>query len=361
MRYLLFLSVLALGFCGCKQRSLVHQVDHPALVDPKLTSHPKVLTRIAFGSCAEQDKPQPILEAVIREKPDLFIYLGDNIYADTDDMAKMQSAYNEFAKVPEFQHLRETTPILATWDDHDYGTNDIGRHYAHKKESKEIFLNFWREPKESIRWQHEGIYHSEYYGEGDQRVQVILLDTRTFRDNLILNDDKKRWKNDYQPNENPDSTFLGADQWSWLEKELQQPAVFRIIATSNQFCHEYNGWESWTNVPHEQKRMVDLLRDGNVGGVVFISGDVHWGELSMVKPESLYPLYDMTSSGITETWPKTEPNKYRVGAVEPANNFGLFTIDWSDDPTLTMELKTVDGKSSVVQKVKWSELQPADQ
>ena len=359
MRWTIFTLVLCLGLAACKPRNVSPQ-ENSSFQAANHPTRPIVLTRIAFGSCAEQDKPQPILDAVIREKPDLFIYLGDNVYADTEDMVKLQSAYDELAERPEFQRLRAAMPILATWDDHDFGTNDIGRYYQFKKESKEIFLKFWREPKESSRWQHEGIYHSEYFGEGDKLVQVILLDTRTFRDDLILNDDKKRWKNDYRPNENADSTFLGESQWKWLESELKQPAVFRIIATSNQFCHEYNGWESWTTVPHEQKRFVDLIRDQYAEGVIFISGDVHWGELSMVKPEGLYPLYDMTSSGITETWPKTEPNKYRVGAVEPANNFGLFTIEWGDDPTLTMELKTVDGKNSVIQTVKRSELQIAD-
>lgn len=355
MRHLLLVLFLFIGFSGCKPPQASFAADAQGLA--AIPQRPRQLTRIAFGSCAEQDKPQPILETAIREKPDLFIYLGDNIYGDTDDMDKLREKYAELADRPEFQHLRATMPIIATWDDHDYGLNDMGRHFAHKEESKRIFLNFWQEPAESPRWKHPGIYHSEYYGEGAQRVQVILLDTRTFRDDLLPNDDRRRWKNDYRPNENPDSTFLGADQWAWLESELQQPATFRIIATSNQFCHEYNGWESWTNVPNEQKKMVDLLRDKHVEGVVFISGDVHWGELSMVKPENLYPLYDMTSSGITETWHKTEANRYRVGNVEPANNFGLFTIEWADDPVLTMELKTVDGKNSVRQVVKRSDLQ----
>ncbi len=317
---------------------------------------PELLTRIAFGSCAEQDEPMPILERVVTEKPDLFVFLGDNIYGDTEDMDELRKGYRELGAKPEFQHLRKTTFLNATWDDHDFGTNDVGRHYPFKAESKEIFLDFWNEPATSTRRQHTGIYHSEYYGPADKRVQVILLDTRTFRDNLLLNNDKKRWKNDYRPNENADSTFLGAAQWAWLENEFKQPAVFRIIATSNQFCHEYNGWESWTNVPREQARMVELIRKTRAEGVVMISGDVHWGELSMLQLPGMYPLYDMTSSGITETWPKTEPNKYRVGKVEPANNYGLFTIDWKADPELKMELKTVDGKAAVTQVLRRSQL-----
>lgn len=317
---------------------------------------PKVISRIAFGSCAEQDKPQPILEAALRDAPDLFIYLGDNIYGDTEVMAELRSQYAELGAKSEFQKLRAATHVIATWDDHDYGANDAGRHYPKKEESKEIFLDFWREPADAARRKHPGIYDSRYYGEGDQRVQVILLDTRTFRDNLLESNDKRKWKNDYRPNENADSTFLGTAQWAWLEGELRKPATFRIIASSNQFAHEYNGYESWTNVPQEQKRMLDLIVQTKAEGVIFISGDVHWGELSKMQRQGLYPIYDMTSSGITETWPKIEPNKFRVGNPEPANNYGLFTIDWQPDPILKMELKTVDGKATVTQIVKRSEL-----
>lgn len=350
-RYLLLALLSVYVFWGCHPKSTAAP-SHPG----PGPARPDVLTRIAFGSCAEQDKPQPILETAIRAHPDLFIYLGDNIYGDTEDMAELRKKYSQLGGKAEFQHLRATTHVLATWDDHDYGANDAGRHYPKKTESKEIFLDFWQEPANSARRNHPGIYHSEYFGDEAHRVQVILLDTRTFRDNLLPNHDKQRWKNDYRPQESPDSTFLGAAQWAWLEQELRQPAVFRIIASSNQFCHAYNGWESWTNVPHEQERMLQLLRGTHAEGVVFISGDVHWGELSMRSPEGLYPLYDMTSSGITETWPKTEPNRYRVGDVERANNFGLLSIEWGADPVLTLELKTVDGRSTVKQVVRHAEL-----
>ncbi|HND53430.1 MAG TPA: hypothetical protein PLV92_13565, partial [Pirellulaceae bacterium] len=43
-----------------------------------------LLTRIGFGSCAKQDKPQPIWDAVVAGKPQLFLMIGDNIYGDTE-------------------------------------------------------------------------------------------------------------------------------------------------------------------------------------------------------------------------------------------------------------------------------------
>lgn len=321
------------------------------------TTYPdKTIHRITFGSCADQNKKQPILYQAAGTKPDLFIYLGDNIYGDTEDMQVLKDKYAKLAEKIEFKTLNKHTQVLAIWDDHDYGVNDGGREYPKKAESKEIFLDFWKEPKVSQRREHEGIYHSILFGQGDRVVQVILLDTRTFRDRLTFRDkNDKAHKNDYIPNESTDSTFLGEQQWKWLEEQFKVKANIRIIASSNQFCHEYNGYESWTNVPHEQQRMIDLIKKTRANDVIFLSGDVHWGEISKLPVEDGYPIYDVTSSGITQEWGSTEPNKYRVGEVVRENNFGQIDIDWLLE---TIEMKLVNVKGEVVEShsVKFHEI-----
>ena len=183
------------------------------------------------------------------------------------------------------------------------------------------------------------------------------MDTRTFRDDLVLSGGNKQWKNDYKPNTNRDSTFLGAEQWLWLETQFLVPAKVRIIASSNQFSHEYNGYESWTNVPYEQQRMLDMIKKTKANGVVFISGDVHWGELSKMENDGAYPIYDITSSGITEVWETVEPNKNRIGEVVRENNFGMITIDWTkSDPELTFQLFDIIPTTRVEYKINLSEL-----
>lgn len=315
------------------------QTDYTVRVDS--TTLP---VRIAFGSCSEEDKPQPVLDLVVARRPDLFIYLGDNIYGDSQSMDTIRAKYGRLAARPEFQRLRSATTVLATWDDHDYGWNDTGRHFRYKAESKEIFLDFWGEPEGTDRRAREGIYTSYLFEQSGKRLQVIMLDTRTFRDNLIRSDDVAPHKNDYQPNPSADSTILGNAQWQWLETQLRVPADLRIIASSIQFSHEYNGWESWTNVPHERERLIDLIRETAAEGVMFISGDVHWGEISRQDVPGLYPLWDVTSSGITETWPTVEPNRNRVGDVVRENNFGEIEIDWNGaEPRVTLRLFDVTG------------------
>ena len=317
-----------------------------------------IIQKIAFGSCSHEKKKQPLLSLAAKESADLFIYLGDNIYGDTKDMSKLKDKYIKLGKKPEFQELNDSTTVLATWDDHDYGENDAGRHYPMKAESKEIFLEFWNEPAESERRKHEGIYHSLMYGPPDKLVQVILLDTRSFRDNLTVLEDKSKFKNDYQPCQTPDSTMLGKEQWTWLKEQLRKPARLRIIASSNQFSHEYNGWESWTNLPYEQQKMLKLIKSTEANGVVFLSGDVHWGELSRMQVEGLYPIYDVTSSGITQTWDEAEPNKNRIGKVFMGNNYGLIEINWNvPDPELNISIKDRKGKTRVSHLVTLRELQ----
>ena len=260
-------------------------------------------TVIGFGSCGDQEKPMPVLDRVLEHRPDLFIYLGDNIYGDSTDMNVLRAKYQTLSERPEFQRLMKSTALIATWDDHDYGRNDAGKEYPKKVESKEIFLDFWKEPEGTERRKTEGIYTSYEYEEGGQKLQVILLDTRTFRGSLL----KGSKKGHYIPHQKRGSTMLGEAQWSWLEEQLLQPADLRIIGTSTQFAHEYNSYESWTNFPFERQRMVDLIQETKANGVIFISGDVHWGEISRRSVKGGYDLYDVTSSGINRDWREVSP------------------------------------------------------
>ncbi len=322
-------------------------------------------SRIAFGSCAHEDKPQPVLRTVVKHEPDVFVYLGDNIYGDTRDMEVLKAKYGKLGAKPEFRQLCAEVAVLSIWDDHDYGENDAGKEYPLRAESKQVFMDFWQVPADSPRRQRAGIYGAHVFHQDSKRLQLILLDTRTFRDPLkrIPSDLPKdsKLKNAYQPDTNPDKTLLGAVQWRWLRRQFEQPADLRVVCSSIQFGHEYNGWESWNNLPAEQQRMISLIRDTRAGGVLFISGDVHWGEISRRQPPDLYPLYDVTASGLTERWHNTEPNRYRVGNVFRDNHFGLIEIDWNrEDPKITLSIVDVPGEVRVSHEVLLSELQPPD-
>jgi alkaline phosphatase D len=106
--------------------------------------------------------------------------------------------------------------------------------------------------------------------------------------------------------------LLGAEQWLWLEAELAKPADLRLICSGSQFSIEYNGYEAWANFPYEQKRMLELIKKARANGVIFLTGDVHYAEISKLEEPGLYPIYDVTASGITSTWDFATLNKNRI-------------------------------------------------
>lgn len=321
------------------------------------------VSKIAFGSCGHQDNPLPIFDVVVKHKPDLFIFLGDNLYGDTKNMDHLQADYDKLGSKPTFQNLKKNVPIIAIWDDHDYGKNDAGRHYPYKAESKEIFLKFFDEPEDSERRKHEGIYTSYMYDNNGKKLQVILLDVRTFRDDLKLytgqvkKDKRYFYRLDYAPHTDTTKTFLGTEQWKWLEQELMKPADVRIVCSGSQFGIEFNGYEAWANFPHEQKRFLNLVKKTKANGVLFMTGDVHYAEISKLSEPDLYPIYDLTSSGLSSTWKFACPNRNRVEGPIMENHFGLLTIDWSKpDPELKAEIWDVRDNQRIEKTIPLSEI-----
>src|SRR5688500_15416845 len=139
-------------------------------------------TSIAFGSCNREDRPQPLWTVIGRQKPDVFVWLGDDVYADTDDMNVMHAKYDRQLANPLYRAVRNQVPIIGTWDDHDYGLNNGGREFRERAASQQAHLDFLGEPAHSPRRQQEGLYASYVYGAPGRQIKVILLDTRYHRD-----------------------------------------------------------------------------------------------------------------------------------------------------------------------------------
>ena len=312
---------------------------------------------LAFGSCALQTEPQPIWGPIAASRPDIFLFLGDTVYADTASMEVKRQAYATLAGIPGFRDLRKSTPILAMWDDHDYGYNDVGGEYPEKIASQRLFLDFFQEPADSPRRKRPGIYGSYYYGQAPRLIQVILLDTRYFRDSLELTVPRPSFKTAYKPTTDKNKTILGSDQWEWLEKELGKPAQVRIIATGIQLVTDGHQGEKWGNFPHELARLYRLIERTGAEGAVVISGDRHYAEFSAEREGVPYPLYDFTSSSLNRGWAKgaREPNRHRIGTAVPVPNFGLITIDWKAG-SIIAEIRGDDGRLLLSHTVDMGEL-----
>jgi alkaline phosphatase D len=323
-------------------------------------SDPRPLARIAFGSCADQNKDQAIWEAVLAARPDLFIFAGDNIYGDTVDMQVMLAKYAKLAAQPGYQKLLEACPVLSTWDDHDFGLNDGGASYPKRNESARIHLDFFKVAADSPRRLREGIYGSQRFGPAGQQVQVILLDTRFFKSAALKDGRDAAQKTRlnlvgwYVANPDPASTILGEAQWQWLEDQLRLPAQWRLIVSSTQVIADEKGMESWGNFPHERKRLYEVIRRSGAEGVVILSGDVHFAEISRTD-DGPYPLFDFTSSGLSKVHPgwAAATNNHRVSPSAYAKpNFGLLEIDWNPkNPSISMQARGLSGEVAFELKV----------
>lgn len=321
----------------------------------------RLVTSIGFASCIDAASPHPLLGEAAKRDHDLFIFLGDNVYADARSSERFEESYSQLAKSADFQALESVTRTLAIWDDHDYGVNDSGAEYELREASEEAFLEFWDVPPNDPRRSRPGIYTAGRYGPPRRQLQIILLDTRRFRSSLLQGNQSPEGEHQgpYRPNPDAEATLLGEAQWEWLEKELRKPADARIIASGVQVLVEHHGWESWANFPLEQQRLFTLLRHTGAAEdpLLFISGDRHFGEITrrtVRDGEKPMVLWEITSSGINRAYPSELPlteNQYRLGQGLRAYNFGEIQVNWqnSDGPELLGRVLT--GANQVAREV----------
>ncbi len=337
-----------------------------ALVGPARGQDAKLVSRIAFGSCVDQDKPVPIFDTIAFAKPDLLLLLGDNMYADLDKKVKVtpdviRAKYRQMEAVPAFARLRSACPILGIWDDHDYGRNDAGAEWEHKDEAQQALLDFFGVAKDDPRRKRRGVYHAAVFGPVGRRVQVILLDTRYHRSPIRKAPADPRTRIAAAiPNTDPGATFLGKEQWTWLEEQLKQPAELRLLVSSIQVVAEEHPFEKWANIPAERARLYKLLERTAASGVIVLSGDRHHGEISLDSTALSYPLYDVTASGFNQAfknWRAPEKNLRRVATFPYGDHFGLITIDWSaPDPRIVLAIRDDEGDTACSVKLRLSDL-----
>jgi alkaline phosphatase D len=305
---------------------------------------------IAFGSCNKHTIANLLWDDILNTKPDVWIWGGDIVYADTDDMTKLKKIYDSQNAVKGYQELKATVPVIGTWDDHDYGLNDGGIAFKVKKESQQAFLDFMGVAKDSPRREQEGVYAVHDYTLEKGTVKVLVLDTRYFRTELIKDTATRKR---FQPNAYGEGTILGATQWKWLEDQLKNStADFNVIVSSIQVFSNEHGYETWGNFPHEVDKLERLLVDSNAKGVILLSGDRHISEFSKKVVNGLsYPVIDFTSSGLTHSSTNFsgEPNPFRVGEVVTSKSFGTLAFDFKNKQ---VAFKIIGNDSAVLGELK---------
>lgn len=310
------------------------------------------LTRLAFGSCSKHDRPQPLWSPISDFQPQLWIWLGDVVYADTkhfpmfwepSPVSVMKAKYDAQKARPAYHNFSSSTPIIGTWDDHDYGVNNGGAAYLEREQSKQLFLDFFDEPKTSARWTRNGVYGAYTFGPAGKRVKVILLDVRYNRDDPTV----------------PDRDILGEEQWQWFERELRESdAQINFVGSGIQVLpRDKPVQEKWTNFPRSLARLEKTLQLSK-GTVVLLSGDVHYAEIFKTRPrcgaeaKNYEGIYEITSSGMTHCLNDHFPlgfghsifnavmgSKWRVSGGFEHRNFGTIEIAWGEETGRPTEIK----------------------
>jgi alkaline phosphatase D len=306
---------------------------------------------IAFGSCNRDELPQPLWPVITKDNPDLWIWAGDNIYADWHERPDGQKVkftinrewvtqrYAAQFNQPGYAAFREKTPIIGTWDDHDYGRNNAGAEYKLKEITRDLALSFMEVPIADPRWQREGLYGAYDFGTSGKMTKVILLDNRYFASGKKANE--------------PD--LLGEGQRAWLETTLRRSkADLHILVSGTQIISEEHRWEKWADYPETRAWLLREIAETQIP-TVLVSGDRHIHEISVLQDwPGKFPLPDITSSGLSHSWDEFpgETNRHRVGKVFTGLGYGLIKIDWSGHkPQVLLAIKDTNGNTQIAHQI----------
>ena len=321
----------------------------------------KDLTLIGIGSCSDQNVPQPIWKTIKEANPQLFIMMGDNVYASKKDDKPIIDQYIKMNRIEDYKDLRESIPFLAMWDDHDYGQNDGGADNPEKDEARRVFLNYWSYLKFTMpKDQNGAVYHSRIVGTKNRKVQIILLDTRWDRSPLVRNPDYNAETNTEQPpkiflpTDDKNARMLSEAQWKWLDQELAKPANLRLIVSSVQLIANDHYFEKWGNFPKERERFFNLLKKHKAKNAVILSGDRHLSSIAKEDVKGLGTIYDVTASSLNKPSRNLTPeiDKSYTSPSFLKSNFGLIAIDWTKR-TLSAQIMDEDKKVQIEQQIKF--------
>ena len=301
--------------------------------------------KIGFASCLNQNKAMPIFSTIKAEGFDLFLMMGDNVYGNSksEDLKELSLAYSKQRQ--NFDKLDFDFPIEAIWDDNDYGLGDGGKEYHLKDKSKKLFLDFWDISNDDPRRKRNGLYHEIIKDFKGKSIQILFLDTRTFRDNLKPSDDKGAvGKERYIPFLDSTLTMLGDEQWQWLAQKMSVAIDYRFIISSIQFLAIGHGWECWNNLPYERQKLINLIDKSNIEHTVLLSGDRHRGGLYQLKTKTNKIISEMTSSSLNVPYSNSEePGPLRVGSTYSRENYGVIQLDELQD-SISVSLKNIKGE-----------------
>lgn len=283
----------------------------------------KKRARVAVISCMNDELKTEQLgmwKALLSDNPDVILMIGDNVYADRvpNKMPTGEQIWDRYVDTRwalAFFKSSVLIPVVATWDDHDYGRNDSDRTSSVKEEARDVFHAFFPQLKPAPAFARAHGVGSSWSAFG---LNLALLDNRTYR----------------SPNRTnlPDETHFGPEQEDWIEDFLsgsQQPAM---LVSGDQFFGGYHSFESYEgNHPKSFKAQLARWKKKAKTPVLFISGDRHLSEIIQVPRQALgHATYEITSSPLhARVFPEAfarEPSPRQLAGIAGQYNYVLLDI-----------------------------------
>jgi len=291
--------------------------------------------RVAFGSCSKFDE-QPAFQQIRFYEPDLFFFLGDNHYANSDDLGSLRRFYRWGLSREHRRQLLATTSTLATWDDHDFTGNNTDGYEPGKDVALRAFEEYWANPAAGTA-EVPGVFFRHSWGD----VDLFFVDDRYHREF--------------------DDSLLGAEQTAWLLDELAaSTATFKLIVCGSQWTDDGSS-DSWAAFPEARDAIFEFIAEQGIGGVVLLSGDVHRSELRSIDRTDAggYDLPELTSSPLANSnFGCDHDDVELLGCVDDSSLFVTMDIDTlAADPTLRAAIVDEFGDEQVVWTILASELQ----
>lgn len=278
--------------------------------------------RLAWGGdmsgqnvCRDEEDGFPLVGALAAYRPDVFIGLGDMIYADdvcgpvgrygnpqvagkfgpSTRLEDFRAHWRYNRADPAFRRFLAGVPYLAIWDDHEV-MNDFGPHndrglaapYDPSVQLLPLGLRAFSEYNPSFAAEpgRDGMNRSFRWG---RHVQLFFLDTRRHR----------------APTEQRDSasvpkSMLGGLQRQWfIDEVVHSDATWNIVISSvplaiptgvSEALHPGRGRDGWANwqdesgYEHELLSILTRLRDAGRRNLIWITTDVHFGSVMKFQP-----------------------------------------------------------------------------
>jgi alkaline phosphatase D len=318
------------------------------------------------GHCRSADG-WPVLDALAGRAPDVFLFVGDTIYADhycggdalpgadfvASSLEEFHAKHLYNRADPAVQRLFRRTSVVAIWDDHEVRSDFSGPTEPLTAVGLRAFLDAW--PMATPAEDPTRLYRRFRWG---RHVEIFVLDARQYR-----SANHKR--------DGPDKTMLGPEQRRWLVESLAASTATWKLVVSSVPLSIAKGWpfgDSWarrtvlgyaTGFAAERDAILADVRRRGIERLVVLAADVHYGAFMTHRPPAGPEVHELIAGPLAARpkrplAPDAESLHTTVHAAQGGGpTFGELQVTAE---RLTARLLDVNGR--VLAEISWSSARP---